>query len=527
MKYFFILSLIMSSFIILGWSQTTHSSSLFGTTFFTPRSQAAHLTRRVTTNIWSLDYYTNQESITGQLHATIAYEQSFRPEQIASYFFGTNELSVKGSAVTTRTSTDILADYFGLSPSFSSTTLLEPSTRSVIGELSVHLNDRCWHFSCFIPIVWTRHDLSFSECIHNDGTDMSYPANYMGTNELTAPYTSFAQSLQGSVDFGDVRHRQYGRFCPTQTKSGIAEINATFDYLLHESDTGIYRCGFYFAAPTGNRPTATTFFEPIVGNGKHGELGIIFNGKKIIWERDGDQEIVAGMHLLFSHLFATEQRRSFDLCSAGFGSRFILLKEFDTTNTYTGVTRSVLDHTTLCCTVSVPIQCELIFMFSYRKNCLSLDCGYSAWIRSKERVHLNTCSPEKCTYHCAELHTQRLGLKGIQDATNQMTESSATLSGAVFSEQNTRADATSPVFLAYNDINTSSAASPSQLTHGFFGAITYFHEEKEEEPCFIHSYSCGFEAACEGNRNDHEFYAIAHKPTRSHWSLWFTYGIEF
>jgi len=45
---------------------------------------------------------------------------------------------------------------------------------------------------------------------------------------------------------------------------------------------------FYAAAPTGNRPLGAFLFEPIIGNGKHWEVGAGLTSHTNIWKSEDE-----------------------------------------------------------------------------------------------------------------------------------------------------------------------------------------------------------------------------------------------
>src|SRR5438552_2960269 len=96
----------------------------------------------------------------------------------------------------------------------------------------------------------------------------------------------------------------------------------------------------------GTSPDRRISFGLIVGNGHHGELGLGFYGQGLLWQKDDDKLISLFLEANFTHLFGDKQCRSFDLCQIcdpccpvtyanGFGSSYILAKEFDADGNYT------------------------------------------------------------------------------------------------------------------------------------------------------------------------------------------------
>ena len=117
----------------------------------------------------------------------------------------------------------------------------------------------------------------------------------------------------------------------------LAEIRFVLGYNFLNDEDGDYHLGLgiYVAAPTGTRVgdqddcsgKGRYLFEPIVGNGKHWELGAQVTAHHIWW-RSEDEDKSFGLYLEanITHLFAASQIRCFDLCSAGSNSRYMLAR---------------------------------------------------------------------------------------------------------------------------------------------------------------------------------------------------------
>ncbi len=259
----------------------------------------------------------------------------------------------------------------------------------------------------------------------------------------------------------------------------------------------------------------------MIGNGKHWEIGGGFAGRILVWEADGEQELSVFTEINFTHLCRARQCRSFDLCLCpdGFGSRFILLKQFDSSGNYTSTLLPTINVTTLSCDVRIDLQFEFLLMLGYTYNGFVADLGYNGWIRSKERISL-----------CEGIPPRTYGLKGIQNVAtiagqpSLTTQSHATLHGNYFSDMALVADPDSPQFISTADINVDSAASPMVLTHKIFGHISYGWEEMHANWC-MPFLGIGTSVEFEGINT-----ADTKKPNRntlSQWAIWAKGGIAF
>ncbi len=518
----------MKKIIILSLLSTiitqAQNEILQGVSFFSPRSQTTDAVRyRVGWHPYIHRYDYKTWYITTE--ATPEFRTSFRSDRIAQALFGTDTLFVSGSQAENRNDNAILADYFGLSPEFQSEVCLIPKIKNLLFTISAYFSFDQWlqglYLAIHAPIVWTQWHFKLKETIANNGANTTFPAQYMAAAAVTHTIASFATALQGGHTFGQMTEQMaYGKVCNNaQTKTGLSDLLIVLGYDIISRERGYAGFNLRLAAPTGNRPKSIYLFEPLVGNGKHWEFGIGFAGRVLIWEKDGEQEFSLFADANFTHLFKARQTRSFDFCSNGFGSRYILLKEFDSDENYTGTLLPAINKTTLCCKVSVDIQFELLAMLGYTYKGFVFDIGYNGWIRSKERISLRECIADR-TY----------GLKGIQDAVtaigalSPITQSTATLHGNAFSEQAAVADSDSPRFIATADLNLRSAASPMVLTHKLFTHIGYGWQ-KNPNDTFIPFIGIGTSVEFEGiNTSNTE------KPNRntlSQWAFWLKGGFSF
>lgn len=504
---------------------TLHAQNevLQGVSFFSPRSQSVDAARY---SVGWHPYIHRMQRDRSYITFAITPEvtKSFHANRIAQALFGTDTLTISGSQAAIRGENDILADYFGLSTEFQSCVLLAPEIKNFITTLSMYVGFDSWvpglYFLVHAPAVWTKWDFKIDETVSNSATDVPYPARYMAAGQITAPYTSFKAALKGNKTFGQMNNPlTAGKVCGAQSKGGLSDLLLILGYDIVSHFDGYAGLNLRVAAPTGNRPDSTFLFEPIIGNGNHWELGIGVAGRSLLWEKDGEQELSLFIDLNFAHLFKTCQRRSFDFCENGFGSRYILLKEFDSNGNYQSNLIPAINITTLSCDVSVDLQFEFLLMFGYTYKGFVGDIGYNGWIRSRERISLNECIPDR-TY----------GLKGIQNVTTLLneasptTQSSATLHGDDFDDMNIVADFDSPRFISTKDLDLRSAASPMVLTHKLFAHISYGFQENQTD-WFVPYIGIGTSVEFEGINT-----ASTEKPNRntlSQWAFWIKGGFAF
>jgi hypothetical protein len=499
---------------------------LQGVSFFSPRSQSIDAARNIVGQ-YPFTHQYESKKFNAVISATPEFTKSFHADHIADALFGTDFLYISGSQVVGRGPNDILADYFGLSPEFVSTVCLSPTIMNFITTFDIYMGFDAWvpglYFEIYAPAVWTRWNFQMNETVLSD-TGAIFPPDYMAANAVVPPINQFSQAFTGNVTFGDMQNPyQFGKICGARTKGGLSDLEMILGYDFVKTENGHLGINARVGAPTGSRPNSEYFFEPIVGNGKHWEFGLGFDGRITVWEKDGYQDLSMFGQLNFTHLFGTKQVRSFDFCDNGFGSRFVLLKQFDTNGNYNGNLLPAINVTSLPCTVSMDLQFEMLFMLGYTHKGFECDVGYNGWIRSKEKISLRGCIAPN-TY----------GFKGIQnvvtatDSPSNATESGATLNGNIsngdlFSTQASLTDLNSPVFIRTDDLNIRSAASPMLMTHKLF---TYFGYAWEKSTRAITPFlGGGLSVEFEGINN-----ANTEKPNRntlSQWAFWLKGGISF
>jgi hypothetical protein len=514
----------MKKIIIMSAMLTTLISQaqlvLQGKTFFSPRSQATNAARMLVD--WApFAARPHNHTAYGIFTLTTEYTRSWRPKRIAEALFGTNVLSISGSQVVGRGDQDILADYFGLSPEFASTVNLNPLIQNALLIGTFYCGLDSWYpglyFYLQAPLVWTFWNLRLTEFVIDPGTQTEFPARYMDTQAIPAPFTSFIDALRGQVPFGQVKQPlAFGRVACGQSTFGLAELLLVFGWNFYLHERGAASLNVRTSVPTGTRPNGIYLFEPFVGNGKHWEFGLGFSGRALLWEEDGEQELTLYLDMNLMHLFKARQRRSFDFCN-NFGSRYILLKEFDEQGNYIGQLTPAINKTTLACDVQIDIEFDFVLMFGYVNKGLQLDVGYNGWIRSKEKIFLRECFPAK-----------RFAFKGIQNVVtptgtvDNSTQSSATLFGNNFADQAAIADSPSPVFIQPYSIDPRSGGVSRQTTHKIFAHAGYAWLEHTAKP----SIGIGTELEFEGV-NESAIVQPEVRPALSLWGIWLKAGLMF
>lgn len=514
-------------------TQLLHANSddlnqpLRGHTFLAPRSDSVNAARELT--LWHR--YINQycQNWYGAFSVTPEYKHSFRPNRLAEYFFGVDQLVVAGSQVPNRTpGIDFLADYFGLSPSFESVINMDPQIRTGLIDFDFYLGYQDYYFRVHVPYVWTRWTYELNEVITPANPTTDYPAGYMGIGPVTPPAASFTQAIQGNLTWGQVTQPlNFGKINNPKGISGFAEAQLALGWNFINTPLAHVGLNLRGSIPAGTRSKAIYLFEPIIGNGHHAEIGVGFTSHAVLWEKDGLQNISIFCDVNLTHLFASRQRRSFDLINPadpqnvhylGFASRYILAKEFDELGNYTGKSLPVIDITTLECDVSAAIQMDFALMASYECGPYTADLGYNAWFRSREMIS-----------NREQIQNNRYALKGIQNVAGpgplgaQATQSEATIYGNNFADQALVADPNPPVFFNDKMINESSAQASRGFTHKLFGSFGCTYDDCMH--WISPFYGIGGEVEFEGLNPRHEI--KANKNSISQWGVWLKFGFGY
>lgn len=380
---------------------------------FTIRSQGSNTARELVG--WEGFIYAfrpNENFITTS--NTIEYTQSFRPYSIARILFGGCTLNFAGSQITDRTSCQLIADYFGLSPDFQGELRVNPIIENVIfdNQIFFGLNAISCGLYCRanMPLVWTKWNLNPVACTQNENCT-NFPACSMAPEEVPAT-CDILTALSGNFTFGEMQQRwQYGKFSSQAlTKFGVSNIDLILGY--NNYMTEFYHFGFYIHAimPTGTRPNSRYIFEPIIGNGKHFELGGGISAHLILWSRGPDRSLTGYLQGYVTHMFKNRQLRSFDFCQNGPLSRYILLKEYDQVDNelvYNGNLINAINYNTRFAEVSISVKGDASALLAYRSPCTNLDLGYNFYAQTKENV---------CLINCIKTIDNNLyGIKGTED----------------------------------------------------------------------------------------------------------------
>ncbi len=381
-------------------------------------------------NLWDME---NLYITTG---ITFEGTRSFDSDALTHALFGTVEpsltasdelaITISGSQVPDRGANDWLADYFGLSTTYQSQLFFKPRVSNFIVDFEAYIGLDEWLHGLYVwvqaPLVLTRWDLNFREDVTSTLTLQGYPAGYFATtaipvNDLVAQAENFfsdrdVPTLAANILFEPL---EYARLDPArQQKTALSEIQMAIGYNVILDECSYLGFNFRVYAPTGNRPQGIYTFEPIVGNGKHWEVGAGLMAHYLFW-RSEDEESSLGFYFNgnFTHLCRATQTRTFDIVGKP-NSRYMLAERLGTPviNLFAAPTQGsianisqpsaqfqtgtspqfsytpVANLTTIPVHVSSPVQVDITALFNYSACGLSVDVGYNFWVRACEKISI-------------------------------------------------------------------------------------------------------------------------------------------
>ncbi len=377
----------------------------------------------------------------GSFSITPEYERSFHSDRIAQALFCNaltcnccerSSLKIQGTKVANRDPKALMAENFYLSTDYNSVLTIEPRIDNFLVDFNMYIGLGAWHEGLFLrmhaPVVYTRWDLNFNESILNDGT-YAYDPGYFNnswtnnTNPQGLPreflLNSFAEfatdgrsiaSVNG-ITFDPLINARWSRCRKTLTSVADLRMQLGWNFLSCPN----YHLGvsFYAAAPTGNRPLGQFLFEPIVGNGKHWEVGAGITGHTNMWKSEDEccsTDVYVDANI--THLFKTRQCRTFDLVDKPLSRYMLAMKLTDQVNNLSAADNGtfkipsaqfanhfipVANFSTIPVNVSAAVQADVVLKFAWTYCNFQWDLGYNLWARSCEKISRYTgpCCFEK------------------------------------------------------------------------------------------------------------------------------------
>ncbi len=415
----------LATFILTITCATTYANDSAITPYFSIRSQGLNTPRHMCGIVQQIFTYTDKK-VAGTISGALSYTRSFDHEEITQCLFGTKKcptVSISGSRVTDRGTNDWLADYFYLPTDFKSTLSFKPTIDNILLDLNFFIDLNEWvdglYLAFYAPLVHSRWDLNLCETIDMKGTNSHVPGYFtpdtLQRNDLlnnfteyvggtvTGPITQTVGGTQFPITLSRLNKARMSQNNLNQTR--LADLRAAIGYDFIHKDQFIFGIQGIITGPTGNRPEGEFFFEPIIGNGHHWELGASFQTIGVPWRsEDEEKQIILSANLNLMHLFASRQRGTFDLKGKPF-SRYMLIERLGTpiqdnlkgngtppSAQFRNEFTPVANLSNLCVEVSATIQAELTGMLTLVCDNFSWDVGYNFWARTCENIKLRSVS---------------------------------------------------------------------------------------------------------------------------------------
>ena len=470
----------------------------------------------------------------GTIAITTGYSRSCDPTQITRALFGSDACSgttitIKGSEVNGRNNEhDWIAENFYLSNNFVSELSLKPRIEQSVTDVNLFFGFNNLLDGLFVrmhaPVVWTKWNLNMQEKITNEGSTAGWlnttPFNTINASKLLKSFTEYAcQELVPTPIYsttpGNIRTAYpltVAKMCPCPAKkAALSDIQTDigWDYMRNT-----YHIGFFgrIIAPTGTRPNGEYLFEPIIGNGKHWELGGGITSHVELW-KDPVHKHTFGLSIdaNMTHLFETRQQRVFDLKSFGPLSRYLLVEKINEPVATLNVSPAAnLTYRTV--NVSAALQTDVVAMFSYVREFLSVDFGYNFWARTCEKF--SGCSANGCSVDDCSVDSCSLGLATELDARqwrvvhgNETIHDLGTTAEVILKESN----------IDYNGARTRG------LSHKVFTNIAY---NWLDNGTWVPYLGVGAELEL-GQHGDCKPSTCCHNVALSQWSVWAKGGVSF
>jgi hypothetical protein len=436
-KKIFIFSLFLNTSFVFCMSEIAQTTLFPVTPYINLRSQSVDIADELAGWTYHVNLY-DMDKIYGSLAIKPKYTCSFNANHLTQCLFGVSNcnierntsINISGSRVIDRGPLDLLADYFYLPPDFESTISFEPRIDNILADINFYLGFDEWvsglFFRLHAPLTYTRWTLGFSEDVLNTGTqpyvEGYFTCDTMPRTDLLGNFTQYACgsaptfsdpfSTTNPYIFNGLQDAKIKR--GVAAKFGIADIRAILGWNFLNDEDYHLGIGALVAIPTGTRPSTRFLFAPVIGNGKHWELGAHITGHYMLWRSD-DEENSMGFYAdaNITHLFKTRQRRTFDLKNKPL-SRYMLATTFTPNsqglngagvvadahfaNEYT----PVANLTTQDVNVSIGVQADIAAQFTYTNCGFAWDLGYNFWGTSCERIRNNCkqCSHFICSSNC-------------------------------------------------------------------------------------------------------------------------------
>ncbi|AXK60294.1 hypothetical protein [Candidatus Chromulinivorax destructor] len=334
-----------------------------------------------------------------------------------------------------------------------------------------------------VPLAITEVTYQLTE--NNPLVATDYPAGALSVSNATVnePATSMSQAFlgfkneqfAGNGDYTPMLFGLINNISTTVIRFADFELTAGYNWIFHENSS--VTIAGRMSCPSGNKADGTYMIEPIVGRGGNYGLGGYAAGNFQLWHGAHNNKLTCKFMADVLHLFTTETTRSYDLVSAGPGSRYLLVANY-ANGSYQNEIQNLINHTTLLSNSTFAAEVDIALALNY--SCghgWSFDLGYEFYGRSAETLEI-TGNFANQTY--AILGRQGVGQIGAGATPTTLAQPTATISSSVARQDVVGVpsalvvDATiASNRIAASDLDVAAAAQAAYLTSKAFTKIAY------------------------------------------------------
>lgn len=310
------------------------------------------------------------------------------------------------------------------------------------------------YLAIYAPIAWAHYRLKFKSLDENGG-------------EVIEAFKGGSHTVSGAAgqtipswNYGRLGHPKNGTQC---SEWGVSDAIADLGWHFVNNEHEQLGARLRIIIPSGDTPNMSLWFPPRIGMNRWG-VGAGLDGNIVVWERDAVNEVSIWVDAYYSFLFPRIERRSYDLCNKGRGSRYMLLKEFNDDGTFKSFVNGI-NALTLESSSSFHWQVEGTILINLTFDEWTINVGYNIYGRGQETL----------CFAGQQIPTGRFGIAGSNREINSTTQSNAVLA---FEGTNDAA----PVFITNDDLDRANAAIPRTVQHTFFLYVNRVWEDFDFPP---------------------------------------------
>jgi len=474
---------------------------VYGKTYFSYRPQDSNVARRMVGVIDRTHPYGKDEFF-GEVSVALQYQQTFKTKNSNN---GGNDGDLntflsfgKNGGLITYGPTCGAFDVYGLNFGVTGTNgvanassgvtgagygvCLQPKIQNFIAEFDIVTGwDECvcglWT-RLTLPVVWTKWNARASETAGGVAGTGDYPTNAVtcGTDAGTpVAFSGLVESWSTLAPFGSVAQGTYGRLnnCGAST-TALAGLHFEVGYDFWRCERGFFGAGIHAVAPTGTKPDARLFFEPVAGANHSWQLGATIQAGYNLWENcDGNQNLAIYFDSIITHLFGAKQRRLFGITGAGAGSEYLLLKKFNLDGTQaTDCLARASDILAVESKIKADAMVDLALMLQYNKCNFMSGLGWNFWLRTKEKIS------NICNNPFSGADGFKYAIKGDTLANNTDTQSKSTIGTCADDDSTT-------TYLTPEDVDPCPALNSKAFSNKIFGFVGHNWNDCEWMPYLL------------------------------------------